>query len=90
MLNIINKSLHQPCLVRNIINSSVAGIRNYSQNVENNENEASSNSPQNVEKGGFAKAFEKFSMSQQEVKQKEPDLPFATLFKNSKFVEVSF
>jgi hypothetical protein len=38
---------------------------------------------------GFAKAFEKFSAPYIEKKEEEPDLPFATLFRRSKLVEVN-
>lgn len=81
MLSLINRSLYQPCAIRKTLNSTAVVIRNYSQNTDNIETEVKS-----AEKGGFAKAFEKFNKPEES--KKEPDLPFATLFKNSKFVEV--
>jgi hypothetical protein len=42
--------------------------------------------------GGFAKAFEKFSTAPSDNQQQEeklPDLPFATLLRNSKLIDVS-
>ncbi|KAL7046343.1 hypothetical protein ACKWTF_002545 [Chironomus riparius] len=85
MLSLINRPLQNTNLIRSLYNSSAIVIRNYSQNIENNEEVIVKSSQ---EKGGFAKAFEKFSMPDQIEKLKEPDLPFATLFKNSKFVEL--
>lgn len=73
MLKLTHKSLHKS--LDHVLRTSAIVIRNCSQSIENNE-----------VKGGFAKAFEKFS--KQEEKLKEPDLPFGTLLKSSKFVEL--
>ena len=86
MLGIINRPFQNSNLIRSLYNSSAIVIRSYTQNVENNEEVIVKSSQ---EKGGFAKAFDKFSMPEQIEKLNEPDLPFATLFKNSKFVEVN-
>jgi len=86
MLSLINRPLQSTNLIRSLYNSSAIVIRSYTQSIENNEEVIAKTSQ---EKGGFAKAFEKFNIPEQNEKQKELDLPFATLFKNSKFVEVS-
>ena len=86
MLSLINRPLQSTNLIRSLYNSSAIVIRSYTQNIENNEEVIAKTSQ---EKGGFAKAFEKFNTTEQNEKQKELDLPFATLFKNSMFVEVS-
>lgn len=86
MLKIIKRPLQNTNLIRCLYNSSGIAIRSYTQNIENNEEIIEKSSQ---EKGGFAKAFEKFNLPEQNEKLKEPDLLFAALFKNSKFVEVS-
>lgn len=66
--------------------NSFAVTRGFCDKVEKSEQAPESDS----KLGGFAKAFEKHSQPQ-EVQQedKQPDLPFATLLRHSKFIEVS-
>lgn len=87
MISLIGKSVHHSILRRAIINSS-AVTRSFCDKIEN-----AKNSEENVNEekklGGFAKAYEKFSKPAPiQEKAQEPVPRFATLFKNSKFVEV--
>lgn len=82
MLRTCVHRLHKVPLSRSIVNS-FAVTRGFCDKIDKSEEEA-------IKLSGFAKAFEKHSMPQ-EVKQEEelPDLPFATLLKNSKLIDVS-
>jgi hypothetical protein len=88
MISILHKSLQTTVLRRSVLNT-YAVSRAFSENIEK------SNADEVVEEaekklGGFAKAYEKFSQPEPvEQKVRGPDPPFATLLKNSKFVEVS-
>lgn len=86
MIKIVGKTIQTSILRRNIVNI-YAVSRGFCENKEPTKLEETESHEKKL--SGFAKAFEKFSMPQQEVKEKEPDLPFATLFRNSKFVEVN-
>jgi hypothetical protein len=86
MISILNRSLQTTVLRRSVLNS-YAVTRGFCEKIE--KPIAEENLSEEKKIGGFAKAYEKFSKPpQEEIKEKEPDLPFATLFKNSKFVEV--
>lgn len=59
---------------------------------ETEPNESADNKVEEHKLGGFAKAFERHSEPQREINltdQKLPDLPFATLLRNSKLIDVS-
>lgn len=90
MLRICARNVQSIALKRNVLNA--AGVsRGFCEKIEKNEIEAL----EHVEEkklSGFAKAFEKYSAPMQdEIKKEEklPDLPFATLLRNSKLINVS-
>lgn len=65
--------------------------RGFCDKTEKNENEVSSESSRD-KLGGFAKAFERHSaphLDESTVEDKLPNLPFATLLRNSKFIDVN-
>jgi hypothetical protein len=87
MNQIVRNSLHQLILRRCKLNSC-AVTRAFCEKIEKPESE-NKNEEHEKKLSGFAKAFEKFSTPQVEEKIVEPDLPFATLLRRSKFIEVS-
>lgn len=89
MNQVVKNSLQQVILRRCKLNLSAVS-RSYCEKVEKTEAE-NINEEREKKLSGFAKAYEKFSTTpQEEVQVKEPDLPFATLFRRSKLVEVIF
>lgn len=88
MLRILSRNITKVTARRAISLSSVVA-RDFSEKVENTENQSAES--ENAQKlGGFAKAFEKYTKPMvEEQKEKLPDLPFATLLRNSKLIEVS-
>lgn len=86
MNQMVRKSFHQLVLRRCRVNSSVVS-RTFCDKIQKTEAEKINEEHEN-KLSGFAKAFEKFSEPYIEKKEEEPDLPFATLFRRSKFVEV--
>ncbi|KAG5677890.1 hypothetical protein PVAND_007607 [Polypedilum vanderplanki] len=86
MISIIHKTVQSNILRKSLLNSYAVN-RAFCKNIENSNVEEKSEEDKKI--SGFAKAFEKFSKPHiEEEISKEPDLPFATLFKNSKFVEL--
>ena len=88
MLRTCSRNLQNLTLRRNTLKASVAN-RGFCEKITKNENE-----PLEDEKklSGFARAFEKHSQPQEEeqlAEEKLPDLPFATLLRNSKLIDVS-
>lgn len=89
MNQIVRKSVQQLILQRCRVNSC-AVTRAFSDKIDVTDAEKE-NEDHEKKLSGFAKAFEKFSSPFiEEKKEEEPDLPFATLFRRSKFVEVKF
>lgn len=88
MLQILSRNITKVTTRRATSLSSFAA-RDFSEKVENTENQSSES--ENAQKlGGFAKAFEKYTKPMlEEQKENLPDLPFATLLRNSKLIEVS-
>lgn len=89
MLRIYARSIHNLTLRRSILNASTVS-RGFCAKIEKNETEPVEN---DNKLSGFAKAFEKHSaphLEEQKIVEKLPDLPFATLLRNSKFIDVSF
>lgn len=85
MNQIVKQSVQQLILRRSRVNAC-AVTRAFCDKVEKTDAEKT-----HEEKlSGFAKAFEKFQAPYIETKVEEPDLPFATLFRRSKLVEVNF
>lgn len=88
MNQIVRQSVQQLILRRCKVNST-AVIRAFCDKIEKSENEKLTEHENKL--SGFAKAFEKFSAPYiEEVTETEPDLPFATLLRRSKLVEVKF
>lgn len=70
--------------------NALAVNRGFCDKIEKKEE---TETPAESKMSGFAKAFEKFSAPQSESLQQDdklPDLPFATLFRNSKLTDVSW
>lgn len=96
MLRTCARNLQGFALRRNTLNVCAVN-RGFCEKITKNENEplenaAESTSTDNIKLSGFAKAFEKHSQPLQDEQQddeKLPDLPFATLLRNSKLIEVS-
>lgn len=85
MLRVCSRSIQSLTLSRVSCHASVAN-RRFCEKVEKNETEQS----EEKKLSGFAKAFEKYSKPQdQPTEEKLPDLPFASLLRNSKFIDVS-
>lgn len=87
MNQIVRQSVQQLVLRRCRVNAC-AVTRAFCDKVEKTEAEKA-NEEHERKLSGFAKAFEKFQEPYIEKKEDEPDLPFATLFRRSKFVEVN-
>lgn len=88
MNQIVRKSLQQIILRRCKLNAC-AVTRAFSDKIDITESEKLSLDEEHENRlGGFAKAFEKFAAPKEEETVYEPDLPFATLFRKSKFIEV--
>lgn len=88
MNQIVRKSLQQVILRRCKLNAC-AVTRAFSDKIDITESDELKLDEEHEKRlGGFAKAFEKFSAPKEEESIVEPDLPFATLFRRSKFVEV--
>lgn len=92
MLRIYARSIQSLTLRRNILNGSCVN-RGFCEKIVKDELEIEKENLETSDKlSGFAKAFEKHSAPHLEVEkidEKLPDLPFATLLRNSKFIEVS-
>lgn len=88
MNQIVRKSVQQLLLQRCRVNACAVS-RAFCDKVEKTDAEKF-NEEHEQKLSGFAKAFEKFSAPYiEEVKEPEPDLPFATLLRRSKLVEVT-
>lgn len=71
--------------VRRPLVNSIAVIRDFSDKTDQPEN-----IEEEVKKSGFARAFERHSMPQEQKREEKlPDVPFATLLRNSKLIDVS-
>lgn len=91
MLRSCARNIHSIALRRSVLNASAVS-RGFCEKVEKVETEPSQASDGDNKLGGFAKAFEKHSTAHLEedtTEEKLPDLPFATLLRNSKLVNVS-
>lgn len=91
MLRSCARNLHSIALRRSVPNLGAVS-RGFGDKVEKVETEPSQASDSNNKLGGFAKAFEKHSTAHLEgatTEEKLPDLPFATLLRTSKLVNVS-
>lgn len=93
MIRICARNLQNVTLRRSVLNASVVS-RGFCEKIEKNETEpAADNKLEEKKLSGFAKAYEKHSaphLDQKYVVEPLPDLPFATLLKNSKFIDVSY
>lgn len=94
MLRICARNIHNITARRTGPLSSVVS-RGFCEKVEKNETVVGENLEHHDENklGGFAKAFEKHTSAlTEDVVQEEklPDLPFATLLRNSKFINVRY
>lgn len=88
MLRNYVRSIKNLTLHRSILNAS-AVTREFCEKIEKNETEPAE---ADTKLSGFAKAFEKHSaphLKEDKSVEKRPDLPFATLLRNSKFIDVS-
>lgn len=77
--NILSKSFLKQN-IRNLTAPSYQALRTYCANVTTEKDEA-------TPKGGFAKAFEKYTAP--EVPEPKEEQTFASLLRNSKFIDVS-
>lgn len=90
MLRSCAKGVQSLTLRRNLLNASAVS-RGFCEKTEKNENEVSLEASRD-KLSGFAKAFERHSaphLDDSSVEDKLPDLPFATLLRNSKLIDVS-
>lgn len=88
MLRNCARSVRSLTLRRSVLNASVV-TRGFCEKIEKNENEVE-NSANKL--SGFAQAFERHAAPQSDTliaDEKLPDLPFATLLRNSKLIDVS-
>ena len=81
MLQTLIRNIHQTPLHRSILTSSSV-IRNFCDKPAPIESEEES------KKGGFARAFERHSVTQEVKTEALANIPFATLLKNSKLIDV--
>lgn len=89
MLRVCARNLQSLTLRRNV--KSICPVtRVFCEKITKDETEPSENL-ENNKLGGFAKAFEKYTQPQKEehIDEKLPDLPFATLLRNSNLIDVS-
>lgn len=92
MLRICARNIQSLAFNRTVIKTSTVN-RGFCEKITKSETlepEHAEEKKTGIELGGFAKAFEKHSLPQEKVaEEKLPDLPFATLLRNSKFINVS-
>lgn len=89
MLRICARNVQNLSLRCSVVNASAAS-RGFCEKIEKSESEPQEHAEEK-KLSGFAKAFEKHAAPQEEVSSEDklPDLPFATLLRNSKLVNVS-
>lgn len=90
MLRICAKSIQSLALRASSVNTAVVS-RGFCEKIEKNENEPAEHAGEK-KLSGFAKAFEKHSapvVDETKQEEEQPDLPFATLLRNSKLINVS-
>lgn len=91
MLRICAKSIQGLALRASTVNTAVVS-RGFCEKIEKNEIEPVEHAADEKKLSGFAKAFEKHSapvVDESQQKEEQPDLPFATLLRNSKLINVS-
>src|SRR5690349_14261525 len=87
MLRNCARTVHTLTLRRTVLNASVVS-RGFCEKIDKNENEVPEVPATKL--SGFAKAYESHSAPQINIEEdKLPDLPFATLLRNSKLIDVS-
>lgn len=90
MIRICARNIRSLSLRRSVLKTTVVK-RGFCEKIEKSQNENLEIETQDKKLSGFAKAFEKHGAPMQETTKTEdklPDLPFATLLRNSKLVEV--
>lgn len=92
MIRICSRNLQNLTLRRSVLNTSVVS-RGFCEKIEKAETEPAADINLAEKKlSGFAKAYERHSAPhlEQKIEEPLPDLPFATLLKNSKLIDVSY
>jgi hypothetical protein len=86
MIRVCARSLQSLALQRAVLKNRVVS-RGFCEKIEKNETEIK----EDAKLSGFAKAFEKHGtpVAPEIAEDKLPDLPFATLLRNSKLTDVS-
>jgi hypothetical protein len=88
MIRILSRNINKVGLHRSSV-MSLLNSRNFCEKIEKSE-EILENSQKSEKLSGFAKAFEKYSRpAVEDEAPKVPDLPFATLLRQSKLMDVS-